>query len=181
MNQIGIFDETDALQRLSALAGSQAIIVTDVGVHQILTCRYVAREEPRTLIASGGLGAMGFGLPAAGGAQVGRPDSVVVCVTGDGGFRMSAPELATLAGYNLPIVVIIINDNGLGMVRRLQDELYGRRCATDFPGDVDYVKLAESYGVEAARLTQAKDTDAALARALGSRRPYVIDCAVSYD
>jgi len=170
------------LQRLGAIAGPQSIIVTDVGVHQILTCRYVPREEPRTLIASGGLGAMGFGLPAAAGAQAGRPGATVVCVTGDGGFRMSAPELATLAGYCLPVVVLIINDSGLGMVRRLQDELYGgRRCATDLPGAVDYVKLAESYGVEAARLTQAKDTDAALARALASRKPYVIDCVVSYD
>ena len=168
------------LTRLSEIAGG-AIFTTDVGLHQLLACQFIPREAPRTFIASGGLGAMGFGLGAAIGAQIGIPEKRVVNVTGDGGFLMNAPELATAARYNIPVVNVVMNNGCLGMVRRLQDDCCGgRRFATDMPENVDFVKMAEGLGAVAMRLTDARDTDVILQKTLDCGKPAVVDCVVNY-
>ena len=169
------------LSRLSEIAGPEAVFTTDVGLHQTLACESIPREHPRTFIASGGLGAMGFGLGAAIGAKIGVPNKTVVNVTGDGGFLMNAPELATAAGYGVPVVTFVMNNGCLGMVRRLQDDCCGgRRFATDMPANVDFVKLAESFGVTAMRLTDPDDTDKCILKALNCGGPAVVDCVTAY-
>jgi len=161
-------------------AGDQAIVATEVGQHQMWAALHSRLRAPRRFITSGGLGTMGFGFPAAIGAKVAKPDTPVVLVAGDGSFQMNMQELATAAQYDIPIVVCIINNGGLGMVRQWQTLFYGRRhFAVDFSSNPDFVKIAEAYGLPGLRVTTEDGVRPALRKALASGKTFVIDFMVA--
>jgi acetolactate synthase-1/2/3 large subunit len=148
------------------LTEGNAIIATDVGQHQMWEAQYYHHEKPRTLITSGGLGTMGFGLPAAIGAKLARPDAEVWAIVGDGGFQMTLCELATAAVHRLAVKVLVINNNYLGMVRQWQEAFFDNRLSgVDLEGNPDFVKLAEAYGVKGLRIRRPADIDRRLKEA----------------
>jgi acetolactate synthase-1/2/3 large subunit len=168
----------ETLQRLTA--DDDVIVTTGVGQHQMWAMQYVRSVRPRSFITSGGLGTMGYGIPAAVGAKAARPEATVVCVDGDGCFQMTAQELATAAIEDLPIVVVLVNNGYLGMVTQWQDMFYdGRRSHVDLTGGVpDYAKLAEAYGGVGMVVTDEAELETALREALRLERTVVIDCRV---
>ena len=166
------------VERLSAMTGGDAIVVAGVGQHQMHAAQHYAFTRPRSWINSGGLGTMGFAVPAAMGAQIGRPGELVVAIDGDGCFQMTAQELATCAIERLPIKVLIFNNGFLGMVRQWQELFYEERYSEVHLGTAipDYVKLAEAYGCVGLRCDQPGDVDATLEKALASTdTPVVVD------
>jgi acetolactate synthase-1/2/3 large subunit len=155
------------------------ILVTDVGRHQIFAAHYFPVDSCRSFLTSGGLGTMGFGLPAAIGAKLGCPDRPVVAVCGDGGFLMTCQELVTAAVENVPIVALVMHDNCLGMIRQLQHAFYGKRFTSCDLGDaVDFARLAESMGCLGITVAREADIEPALSRALESGSPCVLDCRI---
>ena len=169
------------IDRFSEATGGEAVVVTGVGQHQMWTSQLMRCNKPYSFISSGGLGTMGFGVPAAFGAKVGRPSDPVVCIDGDGCFQKTAQELATASIEKVPFVVAILNNNHLGMVRQWQELFYEERYSEVYlPADVpDYVKLAEAYGAVGLRATTPEDVDAVIDKALGvDDRPTVIDFRV---
>jgi acetolactate synthase I/II/III large subunit len=169
------------VERLSALTGGAAVVVAGVGQHQMHAAQHFSFTRPRSWINSGGLGTMGFAVPAAMGAQVGRPGELVVAIDGDGCFQMTAQELATCAIEHLPIKVLIFNNGFLGMVRQWQELFYEERYSEVELGTAipDYVKLAEAYGCLGLRCERADDVDAVLDKALAtSDVPTVVDFRV---
>jgi len=160
----------------------KCIIVTDVGRHQIWSAHFYKVLEPRKFITSGGLGTMGFGIPAAIGAQIGNPEKKVICIVGDGGFMMTCQEIATAAAYNIPIVVLIMNDSRLGMVWQLQDVFYNKQySAVDFKKEIDFAKFAIALGTKGIRIEQKEKISEALDRAFNSSGPVIIDFVVKKD
>ena len=169
------------METLQALtAGEDVIFTTGVGQHQMWAMQYLLSERPRTFITSGGLGTMGYGIPAAIGAKAARPEATVVCVDGDGCFQMTAQELTTAVIDDLPIVVVLVNNGYLGMVTQWQDMFFdGRRSHVGLGADVpDYVKLAEAYGGIGMRVETEAEVEPALREALSLNRTVVIDCRV---
>lgn len=161
---------------------SDAIIVTEVGQHQMWAAQYFKYKKPRTLLTSGGLGTMGYGLGAAIGAQTANPDKQVINIAGDGCFRMNMNEIATAVRQKLPLIEVIINNHVLGMVRQWQDLFYEKRySATVLDDGVDYVKLAEAMGAAGYRATNREEFNKALKKALASDTPVVIDCIINSD
>lgn len=161
---------------------SDAIIVTEVGQHQMWAAQYFKYKKPRTLLTSGGLGTMGYGLGAAIGAQTANPDKQVINIAGDGCFRMNMNELATAARQNLPLIEVIVNNHVLGMVRQWQTLFYEKHySATVLDDGVDYVKLAEAMGAEARRVTTREEFEAAVKEALACKKPFVIDAIIDAD
>lgn len=159
-----------------------AIITTEVGQHQMWAAQYFKYTKPRTLLTSGGLGTMGYGLGAAIGAKTGCPDKTVINVAGDGCFRMNMNELATAVRHEVPVIEVVINNHVLGMVRQWQDLFYDERySATVLRDAVDYVKLAEAMGAEGMRATMQEEFREAFAKALASGRPVLIDCMIDCD
>lgn len=159
-----------------------AIIVTEVGQHQMWAAQYYKYPKPRTLLTSGGLGTMGYGLGAAIGAKVANPDKTVVNIAGDGCFRMNMNEIATAARYNIPIIQVVINNHVLGMVRQWQTLFYEKRySATVLNDSVDFVKLAEAMGAVGMRVTKKEELAPAFEKALSLGRPVVIDCVIDCD
>lgn len=161
---------------------NDAIIVTEVGQHQMWAAQYFKYKKPRTLLTSGGLGTMGYGLGAAIGAQTANPDKQVINIAGDGCFRMNMNELATAARQNLPLIEVIVNNHVLGMVRQWQTLFYEKHySATVLDDGVDYVKLAEAMGAEARRVATREEFEAALKEALACKKPFVIDAIIDAD
>jgi len=159
-----------------------ALIVTEVGQHQMWAAQYYRYTKPRTLLTSGGLGTMGYGLGAALGAKVGRPDKCVINIAGDGCFRMNMNEIATAARSDIPIIQVVINNQVLGMVRQWQNLFYGQRySATVLNDGVDFVKLSEAMGAAAYRATTQEEFQEAFSEALILNRPVVIDCQIDSD
>ena len=170
------------LSTLRGLTGEYDIIATDVGQHQMWTAQKYRFLHPRTFLTSGGLGTMGYGMGAAIGAQTAFPDRRVVLVTGDGSFHMNLNELVTLSSYDMPIVIVVMNNTVLGMVRQWQKLFYGRRFSqTDPHRKTDFVELAHAFGVEGLRITRDSDVDRVLKQALDFNRPVVVDCQISPD
>ncbi|MEZ5336431.1 MAG: thiamine pyrophosphate-dependent enzyme, partial [Methanolobus sp.] len=163
-------------------ACKDAIIVTEVGQHQMWAAQYFKFSEPRTFITSGGLGTMGYGFPASIGAKIARPDKVVFDVAGDGSFQMNSQELATAVKENVPVIVAIFNNGYLGMVRQWQELFHDRRySATCIQDSVDFVKLAEAYGALGIRATKRDEVRPAIEQAIASGRPTVIDFVVECE
>ena len=159
-----------------------AIIVTEVGQHQMWAAQYYKYKSPRTLLTSGGLGTMGYGLGASIGAQTANPDRTVVNIAGDGCFRMNLNELATASREQLPLIEVVINNHVLGMVRQWQTLFYNKHySATVLDDGADYVKVAEALGCNAKRVTTQEEFESAFAEALSSKKPYVIDCIIDSD
>ncbi len=170
------------IEKLDKLTKGDAIIVTDVGQHQMWAAQYYTFSKPRTLLTSGGLGTMGYGLGAAIGAKVAFPKRQVINIAGDGCFRMNMNELATASRYNIPIVEIVIDNRVLGMVRQWQTLYYGERySATVIEDKVDYCKVAEGLGCMAIRITEPSEVEPALKKALSSGVPTVIDVVIEED
>ena len=160
----------------------EAIISTEVGQHQMWAAQYYKYTEPRTLLTSGGLGTMGYGLGASLGAKVGRPEKTVVNIAGDGCFRMNMNEIATATRHNIPVIQVVINNHVLGMVRQWQNLFYGQRYSATVLNDaVDFVKLAEAMGAEGVRVATQEEFKEAFANALKSGHPVVIDCQIDSD
>ena len=160
----------------------KAIIVTEVGQNQMWAAQFYKYTEPRTLLTSGGLGTMGYGLGASLGAKMGRPDKVVVNVAGDGCFRMNMNEIATAVRHNIPIIQVVVNNHVLGMVRQWQDLFYGQRYSATILNDaVDFVKLAEAMGAAGFRATSREEFQETFAKALQLGKPVVIDCQIDSD
>jgi acetolactate synthase-1/2/3 large subunit len=169
------------VEQLQALtAGTDVIVTTGVGQHQMWAMQYIRSERPRTFITSGGLGTMGYGIPAAVGAKAARPDATVVCVDGDGCFQMTGQELATSVLEGLPIVVVLVNNGYLGMVTQWQDMFFDeRRSHVHLTHAVpDYAKLAEAYGALGITVRTSDELGPALEQALGCGRTVVVDCRV---
>lgn len=160
-------------------ACDDAVIVTEVGQHQMWASQYFKYKEPRTFITSGGLGTMGYGFPAAIGAKVGKPEKVVIDIAGDGSFQMNCQELATAVQHNIPVIVAVINNCYLGMVRQWQELFFEQRYScTCLENSVDFVKLAEAYGALGLRAEKPEEVRPVIDEALASGRPTVIDFVV---
>ena len=159
-----------------------AIITTEVGQHQMWAAQFYKYTKPRTLLTSGGLGTMGYGLGASLGAKMGMPDKTVVNIAGDGCFRMNMNEIATAARYNIPIIQVVVNNHVLGMVRQWQTLFYEKRYSATVLNDaVDFVKLAEAMGAVGIRAATREEFQKAFQEALAMRRPVVIDCQIDSD
>jgi acetolactate synthase I/II/III large subunit len=171
-----------AIQAVFGATGGEAIVTSDVGQHQMWTAQYYDFPEPRRWINSGGLGTMGFGVPAAMGAAVGCPDRTVVCIAGDGSVQMNAQELATCAQNAIPIKVVIINNGYLGMVRQWQELFWDKRYShVDMGSFPDFVKLAEAYGATGIRLTDKSTLVDDLEAAIATEGPVVVDVRVTAE
>lgn len=169
------------VDRFAEITGGDAIVVTGVGQHQMWASQLFKRNNPYSFVTSGGLGTMGFGVPAAFGAKVGKPEEHVICIDGDGCFQMTAQELATATIEKVPFTVAILNNSHLGMVRQWQELFYDERYSeVHLPQDApDYVKLAEAYGCVGLRATTPEDVDTVIDKAMGvDDRPCVIDFRV---
>lgn len=164
------------IECVSKLTDGEAVIVTDVGQHQMWTAQYFNFTKPRSLLTSGGLGTMGYGLPAAMGAQLGMPDTPVILFTGDGSIMMNCQELATTADNGLPLKIIVCNNQVLGMVNQWQRTFYGQRYShSTTKGATDFVKLAEAMGVTGLRVTRPEELEAVLQQAFALEGPVLVD------
>jgi len=164
------------IEQIDKLTGGEAIISTEVGQNQMWAAQFYGYLHPRTFLSSGGLGTMGYGFPAAIGAQLGNPDKLVFDIAGDGSIQMNIQELATAVHNCLPIKIIILNNGYLGMVRQWQELFYEKRyCGTVLDGNPDFVKLAEAFGAVGMRVTEKKDVVGALKKAIKTPGPVMID------
>lgn len=178
----GILTPRWIIEALGEVAGKEAIVTTDVGQHQMWAAQYYPVSAPRHFITSGGLGTMGFGLPAAIGAQIAAPDVSVFLVTGDGSLQMSIQEIATMVQYELPIKIILMNNGVLGMVRQLQkffcDERYNQ---IQLHANPDFIKIAEAYHIHGIRVTQVSEVRGAILEAINHPGPVLMDFVISED
>ena len=168
------------MAEIDRLSGGEALVASDVGQHQMWGAQFIRFNHPRLWINSGGLGSMGFGLPSAIGAQFARPDKLVFCIVGDGGFQMSIPELATIANHALPVKIIIMNNGYLGMVRQWQELFYNNRLSSvQLDGFPDPEKLAGAYGFKGRTVESPRDLRGALEDAVREPGPYLLNVRVT--
>lgn len=175
------------METIDELTKGDAVICTEVGQHQMWAAQYYKYRKPRTLLTSGGLGTMGYGLGASIGAKMacgdmGHPDTPVFNIAGDGCFRMNMNEIATATRYNIPIIQVVVNNHVLGMVRQWQNLFYGKRYSHTVLNDaVDFVKLAEAMGAKAYRVTRQEDLKPVLEEAIALQAPVLIECQINCD
>lgn len=175
------------METIDELTKGDAVICTEVGQHQMWAAQYYKYRKPRTLLTSGGLGTMGYGLGASIGAKMacgdmGHPDTPVFNIAGDGCFRMNMNEIATATRYNIPIIQVVVNNHVLGMVRQWQNLFYGKRYSHTVLNDaVDFVKLAEAMGAKAYRVTRQEDLKPVLEEAIALKAPVLIECQINCD
>jgi acetolactate synthase I/II/III large subunit len=170
------------IEKLRELTNDDAIITTEVGQHQMWTAQFFNFLQPRTFLTSGGLGTMGFGLPAALGAQAAFPGRQVIDISGDGSFQMNSQELATLVQYRLPVKIIILNNNFLGMVRQWQQLFFNRRYSqTCMELPIDFVKLAEAYGATGLRATTVEEVAEVIRKGLATPGPVIMEFKVARE
>lgn len=175
-------DPRDLALTLHEIVGEDAIIVTDVGQHQMIMAQYYQFSKPRSWVSSCGLGTMGFGMGAAIGAKVANPDRPVILVTGDGSFHMNMNEMAAAISADVPIVVLIFNNHVLGMVRQWQTLFYGKRYSqTSIDRKTDYVKLAEAFGGKGLRMKTRHEIEGVMKEALASKVCTIVDCWIDKD
>ncbi len=171
----------EVVHKLSEQSRGEAVVVTDVGQHQMIASRYYDFKKPLSNVTSGGMGTMGFGLPAAMGACLGVPDRTVVAIMGDGGFQMTLQELGTIAENNIPVKMVILNNRFLGMVRQWQQLFFARRYSfTDITGP-DFVKLSEAYNIPAQRVEVREDLDSAIEKMMNHQGPYLLEVSVEKE
>lgn len=170
------------IEEISRITNGDAIICTEVGQNQMWTAQFYKFTRPRSFVTSGGLGTMGFGFPAAIGAQIGNPDRLVIDIAGDGSFQMNIQELGTVVANNIPVKVVILNNFYLGMVRQWQEFFQNKRYSgTVLESNPDFVKIAEAYGAKGFRVTEARDLRSTLEKALATPGPVVVDCQVDRE
>jgi acetolactate synthase-1/2/3 large subunit len=170
------------IRKLYELTKGEALIATEVGQNQMWAAQYYTYDHPHTFISSGGLGTMGFGFPAAVGAQVARPEKTVIDIAGDGSIQMNIQELATAVQYNIPVKIVILNNQYLGMVRQWQQMFYGRRYShTDMSYAPDFVKIAEAYGATGLRASRPEELEAVLKKGLETPGVVVMDIRVEKE
>ena len=170
------------MEVIDRVTEGEAIITTDVGQHQMWAAQYYTYSKPRTLLTSGGLGTMGYGLGACIGAKMGQPDKLCINIAGDGCFRMNMNELATASRYGIPVIQVVINNHVLGMVRQWQTLFYGERYSQTVLDDkVDFVKVAEGLGCEAIRVTTCEEVEPAIRKAIALKAPVLIKCMIPKD
>lgn len=168
----------EVINKVSEATGHKAICVTDVGQHQMMATRYFKSTLPRSMVTSGGLGTMGFGLPAGIGAKYGAPDRTVCIFVGDGGFQMSIQELGTILEYQVDVKIILLNNNYLGMVRQWQELFFDERYSETHLKNPDFVKVAEAYGIRGRKVTDRSELDGAIREMLEHRGPYLLEAVV---
>ncbi len=164
----------EVVHRVSELTKGDPIVVTDVGQHQMMAARYYKFLKPKSIITSGGLGTMGFGLPAAVGARIASKERDVILFVGDGGFQMTIQELATLWHYKIPVKIVLLNNNFLGMVRQWQQLFFDKRYACTTMHNPDFVKIAEGFGLKSKKITERTELDSALSEMLASDTAYLL-------
>jgi acetolactate synthase-1/2/3 large subunit len=171
----------EVIHRLSNKTNGEAIVVTDVGQHQMVTSRYYKFKNPRTNVTSGGAGTMGFALPAAMGAKLAIPHKQVVAVIGDGGYQMTIQELGTIMQYNIPVKILVLNNNFLGMVRQWQQLFHEKRYSFTEMQNPNFVKIAEAYNITAKKVEKREELDAALQEMLDSKTSYFLEVVVGKE
>ncbi len=170
------------MEEIDRITKGEALIVTDVGQHQMWAAQYFKYSSPRTFLSSGGLGTMGYGLGACIGAKMGNPDKICINIAGDGCFRMNMNELATASRYGIPIIEVVINNHVLGMVRQWQTLFYEKRYSQTILDDgVDFCMVAKGLGCEAIRVTRKEEVADALTRAIEMKKPVLIECVIPED
>jgi len=169
------------INHFSMLTNGEAIMVTDVGQHQMTASRYYQFKNPRTNVTSGGAGTMGFALPAAMGAKLGQPNKQVVAVIGDGGFQMTPQELGTIMQYKIPVKIMVLNNSYLGMVRQWQELFHEKRYSFTEMINPNFVKLAEAYDIPAKKVTERADLAGAIKEMLDSKTPYFLEVVVGKE
>lgn len=178
---VGELKMAEVIHHLSELTQGDAIVVTDVGQHQMVTSRYFGYKDPRTNVTSGGAGTMGFALPAAIGAKLAHPHKQVIAVIGDGGFQMTLQELGTIMQYDIPVKILVLNNSFLGMVRQWQELFHEKRYSSTEMSNPDFVKLVEAYGIKAKKVDDRKDLVASLNEMLNSKQAFFLDIKVGKE
>ncbi|KIQ94557.1 Acetolactate synthase large subunit [Anoxybacillus thermarum] len=172
----GVLKPQRLIEMIHEYTNGEAVVTTDVGQHQMWVAQYYKFKQPHRWVTSGGLGTMGFGLPAAIGAQLAQPEATVVAIVGDGGFQMTLQELSVIQELNLPIKIVIVNNQALGMVRQWQEIFYEKRYSHSLiPNQPDFVRLAEAYGMKAMRATTEEEAEYVLKEAFATNAPVLLD------
>ena len=171
----------EVIRIASEKTNHEAILVSDVGQHQMVNARYFKSKHSRSHVSSGGLGTMGFGLPASMGAQMGAPDRTVFSVSGDGGFQMTIQELGTIEQNNLPIKIIILNNNFLGMVRQWQQFFFEKRYSFTKLHNPDFITIAKGYGIEGNKVSKREDLDSAMQKMIDHNGPYILEVTIEKE
>ncbi|MET1259530.1 biosynthetic-type acetolactate synthase large subunit [Flagellimonas sp. DF-77] len=165
----------EVVEEINKASAHKAVIVTDVGQHQMIACRYAKFKQSKSNITSGGLGTMGFALPAAIGAKMGAPEREVVAIIGDGGYQMTIQELGVIFQHNVAVKIVVLNNDHLGMVRQWQELFFESRYASTVMTNPDFVKIAEGYHIEAKRVSERGDLEAAVKEMMASPNPYFLE------
>lgn len=171
----------EVIEQINVASGHKAVIVSDVGQHQMIACRYAKFKQTKSNITSGGLGTMGFALPAAIGAKMGAMDREVVAIIGDGGYQMTIQELGVIFQHNLPVKIVVLNNDHLGMVRQWQELFFERRYASTIMTNPDFVKIAEGYHIKARRVVERSDLKDAVEEMMASKDPYFLEVRVEKE
>ncbi|TLP72789.1 biosynthetic-type acetolactate synthase large subunit [Maribacter sp. ACAM166] len=171
----------EVIEEINLASNNKAVIVTDVGQHQMITCRYAKFSQSKSNITSGGLGTMGFALPAAIGAKMGAMDREVVAIIGDGGFQMTIQELGVIFQHKVPVKIVVLNNDHLGMVRQWQELFFEKRYASTVMVNPDFVKIAEGYSIEAKRVSERKDLKSTIQKMMASKNPYFLEVKVEQE
>ncbi|HEA22725.1 MAG TPA: biosynthetic-type acetolactate synthase large subunit [Pricia antarctica] len=171
----------EVIEEINIASGNKAVIVSDVGQHQMIACRYAKFNQTKSNITSGGLGTMGFALPAAIGAKMGAMEREVVAIIGDGGYQMTIQELGIIMQHQVPVKIVVLNNDHLGMVRQWQELFFEKRYASTVMVNPDFVKIAEGYSIEAKRVSERKDLKKTIEEMMASDKPYFLEVKVEQE